>query len=83
MAVQHRTHRELEWQPVNTSDGELPQEFRLDTVIHLQRRDGRSQIWLDEKPATRLTIADNISRRELSGLIASGTDWLAWDGKDD
>lgn len=82
MAVETRNYRKLDLSPQGTDDGELPVAFRLIAVTSIQSKDGRSTIWRDTAPATRTTLAENISRRELSELIAEGADWLAWDGTD-
>jgi hypothetical protein len=82
MAVEHRNHRKLDLAPQGTDDGELPAAFRLVVVTSAQSEDGRSTIWRDDAPATRTTLAENISRCELSVLIAEAADWLAWDGTD-
>lgn len=81
MATETRVKRTLKFEPDSGDDGQLPPTFRLVATDEPQKRDGRTYPrWASTAPGTRTVLAEGVTRREVSVLIADAADWLSWDG---
>lgn len=80
--MEYRTIITDTFEPSGGEDGELPLRFVLRRrTEHQARRSSRENWQLDTaKPGPSVEYNDLavFTRRQLSGLLASGTDWLAY-----